>query len=163
MKKIVIRIMIATLCFSAMLANTGALAANSETDQNTNIPSTSATPSGSASAVASNPQVRYSNYNVSGTSGQDTDSLVNDTYTVNPYFWVWAAPPSDRTYVVHRSILHNSEHAIRSDTLLTYEGSTNQAATDNVWGSYLYHMYLLRHFDDDSFLTLSGTWGYIYP
>lgn len=160
MKKIIVRIMIATLCFSAMLANTSALAADSETVQNTNIPSASATPSAAPQGFFD--EVRYSNYNVSGTTGKDTAGLANDTYTDDPYFWVWAAPPSGRAYVVHRSILHNSNHAVRSDTLLTYEGTTNQAAT-TADAFYVYHMYLLRHFDADGFLTLSGTWGYIYP
>lgn len=156
MKKVIIRIMIATLCISAMLANTSALAADSDTVKNTNITSAS------ASTNSLFDEVRYSNYKVSGTTGKDTNSLVNGTYTDDPYFWVWAAPPSGREYVVHRSILHNSDHAERSDTLYTYEGTTNQAAT-TADAFYVYHMYLLRQYNYDGNLTLSGTWGYIYP
>jgi hypothetical protein len=86
MKKNILRLMLAIFCISAMLASTSAFTASSETDQTTNTPLVGEQDSVGASLSTSTPQREYVNYRVSGTDGRDTDSLINDTYTHNPYF-----------------------------------------------------------------------------
>lgn len=79
----------------------------------------------------------------------------------NQYFWSWAAEPSGRSYkVVHRLVLHNSNDDIRSDELLTYEGTTHQAASSVRYNHY-YHVNVKRQYSSDGSLTLKGTWGFV--
>lgn len=102
----------------------------------------------------------YKNYNVSGTDGKKTSSFCNHELN-DPDFWVWAKEPSDdRDKVVHKSVLWNSKDEVRSDTILTYEGTKNRGGSSC---TYLkcYYMYLTRQYTYDNYMTLSGTWGYV--
>lgn len=103
-------------------------------------------------------EVAYKKYNISGEDGQETGYL-NNRIKNDCYFWVWAKEPSGRDKIVHKTHLRNSDGFKRSDWLLTYEGTTNQAATV---AKYIhdYKMYIIRENTDDQFVTVSGTWGY---
>ena len=103
----------------------------------------------------------YNSFRVSGTVSKDTSEIVNNNKD-NTYYWVWAAPPSGRDRIVHRGVLHNSDHAKRSDEILVYEDTTNQAASKTK-KYYYYHFNVRSHFDSDGYATISGTWGWMYP